>query len=154
MKRSAAFVATLLAVGFTVGATGIAHADTQNNTSRQAAAASASSEPEALVTFEVGDDNERYRVKIKGESIIDEAQRLLEGAQPPATIPHGQIVKAASPDNPGYNWHIASDGFSFTEVGAIECDSVPQLVTPGYEVWEFGYYCPWSARVAEVELIA
>ncbi|MFF7183613.1 hypothetical protein [Streptomyces sp. NPDC008121] len=108
-----------------------------------------------LITFEVGDGKDRYSVRTSDPQTLARAQELLTSApaQGPA-VPHGKIIAEPSPDNPGYDWHISPAGFHFADVGAISCDAVPQMVFPGTEVWQFGYYCPWSAKVAEIEPVS
>ncbi|MFJ6636246.1 hypothetical protein ACIQMR_33475 [Streptomyces sp. NPDC091376] len=153
VKRAVAAVSMIAATGVTFATAGVARADATETVTRPGVSATAEAKRAALVTFEVGEDREPYSVRVEDEGQIEHAKGLLRGESGDEAVPHGKIVRSPSADNPGYGWHIAPESFSFVSIGSIKCDSVPHMVMEGTEVWEFGYYCPWSARVVSVEAL-
>lgn len=99
-----------------------------------------------IVTFEVN-EGERFRVLLVDPADQDAAARLLEGIEGP-DIPNGRIVRETGV-NEGWSWSIDPLDFAFAEVTSEVCDGNPSDVESGDLTSD--RYCPWSARVVEIE---
>lgn len=108
----------------------------------------ASSPPPAgiVVTFEVN-EGERFRVLLIDPVDQAAANRLLAGAEGP-DIPNGRIVRETGV-NEGWSWSLDPADFEFAELTTELCDGNPSDVESG-ELTS-ARYCPWSARVVEIE---
>ena len=102
--------------------------------------------PAVLVTFEVN-EGERFRVLLVERADQDAAARLLEGVEGP-DIPNGHIVRETGV-NEGWSWSIDPLDFEFAELTTEVCDGNPSDVESGELTSD--RYCPWSARVVEIE---
>ena len=99
-----------------------------------------------VVTFEVN-DGERFRVLLIDPVDKAQATRLLDGAEGP-DIPNGRIVRATGV-NEGWSWSLDPADFEFAELTTEVCDGNPSDVESGDLTSD--RYCPWSARVVEIE---
>jgi hypothetical protein len=99
-----------------------------------------------IVTFEVN-EGERFRVLLIEPVDQVAATRLLEGAEGP-DIPNGRIVRETGV-NVGWSWSLDPADFEFAELTTEVCDGNPSDVESGD--LSSDRYCPWSARVVEIE---
>lgn len=99
-----------------------------------------------IVTFEVN-EGERFRVLLVERADQEAAARLLDGVEGP-DIPNGRIVRATGV-NEGWSWSIDPLDFEFADVTTEVCDGSPSDVESGDLTSD--RYCPWSARVVEIE---
>jgi hypothetical protein len=99
-----------------------------------------------IVTFEVN-EGERFRVLLTDPEDQAAANRLLEGIEGP-DIPNGRIVHETGV-NEGWSWSIDPADFEFADLTTEVCDGNPSDVESGQLTSE--RYCPWSARVVEIE---
>lgn len=99
-----------------------------------------------VVTFEVN-EGERFRVLLVERADQDAAARLLEGIEGP-DIPNGRVVRETGV-NEGWSWSIDPLDFEFADVTTEVCDGNPSDVESGDLTSD--RYCPWSARVVEIE---
>jgi hypothetical protein len=75
------------------------------------------------------------------------AARLLAGEEGP-DIPNGRIVRETGV-NEGWSWSMDPLDFEFAELTTEVCDGEPSDVESGELTSD--RYCPWSARVVEIE---
>jgi hypothetical protein len=99
-----------------------------------------------VATFEVN-EGERFRVLLVDPADQDAAARLLDGVEGP-DIPNGRIVRETGV-NEGWSWSIDPFDFEFAELTTEVCDGNPSDVESGELTSD--RYCPWSARVVEIE---
>jgi hypothetical protein len=99
-----------------------------------------------IVTFEVN-EGERFRVLLTDPVDQEAATRLLDGAEGP-DIPNGRIVRQTGV-NEGWSWSLDPADFEFAELTTEVCDGNPSDVESGDLTSD--RYCPWSARVVEIE---
>jgi hypothetical protein len=99
-----------------------------------------------VVTFEVN-EGERFRVLLTDPADQAIAARLLAGAEGP-DIPNGRIVRATGV-NEGWSWSLDPADFEFGDLTAEVCDGAPSDVESGALTSD--RYCPWSARIVEIE---
>lgn len=99
-----------------------------------------------VVTFEVN-EGERFRVLLVEPADRDAAERLLDGVEGP-DIPNGRIVRETGV-NEGWSWSLDPLDFEFADVTTEVCDGSPSDVESGDLTSD--RYCPWSARVVEIE---
>ena len=99
-----------------------------------------------IVTFEVN-EGERFRVLLTDSVDQVAATRLLDGAEGP-DIPNGRIVRETGV-NEGWSWSLDPADFEFAELTTEVCDGNPSDVESGELTSD--RYCPWSARVVEIE---
>jgi hypothetical protein len=99
-----------------------------------------------VVTFEVN-EGERFRVLLVDPADQDTATRLLDGVEGP-DIPNGRIVHVTGV-NEGWSWSLDPLDFEFAELTTEVCDGNPSDVESGELTSD--RYCPWSARVVEIE---
>ena len=99
-----------------------------------------------IVTFEVN-EGERFRVLLTDPVDQAAATRLLDGVEGP-DIPNGRIVRETGV-NEGWSWSLDPDDFEFAELTTEVCDGDPSDVESGDLTSD--RYCPWSARVVEIE---
>jgi hypothetical protein len=101
----------------------------------------------AVVTFEVAGD-ETFKVELATPELVEHARQLLNG-ESIAAIPLGTVVR----DDPGVNapwsWHLDPATVEFAEATVEVCDGLPSYVEDGTITSD--QYCPWSARVVELE---
>jgi len=99
-----------------------------------------------VVTFEVN-EGERFRVLLTDPADQVAASRLLAGDEGP-DIPNGRIVRSTGV-NEGWSWSLDPADFEFADVTMEVCDGNPSDVEGGDLTSD--RYCPWSARVVELE---
>jgi hypothetical protein len=99
-----------------------------------------------VVTFEVN-EGEQFRVLLVDPADRDAAARLLDGVEGP-DIPNGRIVRETGV-NEGWSWSLDPMDFEFADVTTEVCDGNPSDVESGALTSD--RYCPWSARVIEIE---
>ncbi|MEV6678702.1 hypothetical protein AB0N09_17860 [Streptomyces erythrochromogenes] len=119
----------------------------------------------ALLTIQAF--GEQYKVRANDPAVIKRAVELMKNGptENGANIPHGQIVKGASKDNPAYStwrkdeyghwlqpWHINPANFKFSEVSSKGCDEAPSDLWRNNIAWKMGYLCPWGGKVVKVQL--
>jgi hypothetical protein len=102
--------------------------------------------PGIIVTFEVN-EGERFRVLLTDPVDQAQAMRLLDGLDGP-DIPNGRIVRETGV-NEGWSWSLDPADFEFADLTTEVCDGQPSDVERGALTSD--RYCPWSARVVEIE---
>ena len=107
---------------------------------------SVTSRPGIVVTFEVA-EGERFRVLLTDPVDQAQAERLLDGLDGP-DIPNGRIVRETGV-NEGWSWSLDPADFEFADVTSQVCDGEPSDVERGALMSD--RYCPWSARVVEIQ---
>jgi hypothetical protein len=98
----------------------------------------------ALATIEVG--TERFKVWLQAPEQIDAAKAAQAGGA--ASIPNGRIVMGTE-FNTGWRWHL--EEVTFVEVAIEVCDGRPSDVEAQGTQFGAGRFCPWNARVVQVE---
>jgi hypothetical protein len=99
-----------------------------------------------VVTFEVN-EGERFRVLLTDPADQAIANQLLADGEGP-DIPNGRIVRQTGV-NEGWSWSLDPDDFEFADVTTEVCDGEPSDVESGGLTSD--RFCPWSARVVEIE---
>jgi hypothetical protein len=99
-----------------------------------------------VVTFEVN-HGERFRVLLTDPADQQIANGLLAGDEGP-DIPNGRIVRRTGV-NVGWSWSLDPTDFEFADLTTEVCDGEPSDVESGALTSD--RYCPWSARVVEIE---
>lgn len=99
-----------------------------------------------VVTFEVN-EGERFRVLLTDPADQAIANQLLAGVEGP-DIPNGRIVREPGV-NDGWSWSLDPADFEFADLTTEVCDGAPSDVESGALTSD--RYCPWSARVVEIE---
>lgn len=102
-----------------------------------------------VVTFEVA-GSEQYRVELTDATDIDIARRLLAGEEAPG-IPNGLVLPGDGGVNAPWSWHIDPQDFEWAEVTTEVCDGLPSHVEEG--TLSGTRFCPWSARVVDVQAL-
>jgi hypothetical protein len=125
-----------LAVAAMLAVTGCASGEVQSRTAL----------PGMVVTFEVN-EGERFRVLLTDPEDQAAATRLLDGLDGP-DIPNGRIVHETGV-NEGWSWSLDPNDFEFVDLTMEVCDGNPSDVESGYLTSD--RYCPWSARVVEIQ---
>lgn len=99
----------------------------------------------AVVTFQVVD--EQFRVQVTTAEQLRAAESAQAGGR--ARIPIGRIV-AGTQVNTGWSWHL--EDLAFAEATIELCDGLPSHVErAGGPAFAQGQYCPWSARVIDIQ---
>ena len=79
----------------------------------------------------------------------------LQRGESLATIPNGSLRPGPGPGlhNTPWSWHLNPQDIHMAEVTIEVCDGTPDLVEQGLEFWlnTVGRYCPWSAKLVDVE---
>jgi len=99
-----------------------------------------------IVTFEVN-EGERFRVLLTDPVDQAAATRLLSGLEGP-DIPNGRVLHVTGV-NEGWSWSLDPYDFEFADLTTEVCDGNPSDVESGELTSD--RYCPWSARVVEIE---
>jgi hypothetical protein len=99
-----------------------------------------------VVTFEVN-EGERFRVLLIDPADQAIANQLLDGGDGP-DIPNGRIVRDTGV-NEGWSWSLDPTDFEFADLTTEVCDGAPSDVES--RTLTSDRYCPWSARVVEIE---
>jgi hypothetical protein len=90
---------------------------------------------------------EAYRVLLTTPAQIAAARAAQAGGR--AAIPNGRLVAGAQ-INTGYTWHV--EDVEFVEATIELCDGLPSHVQRDGVAFGGGRYCPWSARVVDVQV--
>ena len=98
----------------------------------------------AIATFQVG--SETFSVRLTTDEQVKAAEAAQNGG--PAKIPVGRIVPGADV-NAGWTWHL--EDVKFAEATIELCDGRPSDVEKMGTKFGEGQYCPWSAKVTEIE---
>ena len=105
-----------------------------------------------LATFDVA--GERFRVWVTNRRTIEQIRDLQKGTSQ-ATIPNGRILRGrgAGRHNRPWHWHLDPRNIEMAENAIEVCDARPSYVEENrdYFVDQVGRYCPWSARLVDVE---
>jgi hypothetical protein len=99
----------------------------------------------AVVTFQVA--NETFRVRLTTDAAIDAAMRAQAGGS--ARIPNGRAA-GGTEVNAGWSWHLAE--VEFAEAAIELCDGRPSDVERAGPAFGGGRYCPWSSRIASIDV--
>jgi hypothetical protein len=99
----------------------------------------------AVVTFQVA--GETFKVRLTTDAAIDAAMRAQAGGT--ARIPNGRVV-AGTEVNAGWSWHLVE--VEFAEAAIELCDGRPSDVERAGTGFGGGRYCPWSARIAAIDV--
>jgi len=100
-----------------------------------------------IAVFEVA-GSETYKVELATPELVQHAEDLLAG-KPVAAIPLGNVVRDDAGVNEPWSWHIDPATLEFAEVTIEVCDGLPSYVEGRTVTSE--QYCPWSAKVIEIE---
>lgn len=106
----------------------------------------------ALATFEV--ENERFKAWVTNPKTIQDLIDLKQGKSA-ASIPNGRMLKGSGDANHNapYNWHLDPQDIQMAESTIEVCDGRPSYVQE--HVDEFvdvvKRYCPWGAKLVEVQ---
>jgi hypothetical protein len=105
-----------------------------------------------VATFEtVG---ERFKVFVKNPAAIQQLHQLRNGANL-GQIPNGRILRGAGAGhhNAPRAWHLDPDDIEIVDVAIEVCDGAPSYVDA--HVTEYvdviGRYCPWGARLVQLD---
>ncbi len=105
-----------------------------------------------LATFEVV--GEEFRVWVTNPETIQQILDLQRGASE-ASIPNGVVLRGPgqADHNQPWSWHLDPQDIEMAEVTMELCDGTPSFVEEelDYFVDTVGRYCPWMARLLEVE---
>jgi len=100
-----------------------------------------------VAVFEVA-GSETYKIELATPELVQHAKDLMAG-KPGAAIPLGTVVR----DDPGVNapwsWHIDPATLEFADMTIEVCDGLPSYVEDRTVTSE--QYCPWSAKVIDIE---
>ncbi|MCC7123823.1 MAG: hypothetical protein IT178_03185 [Acidobacteria bacterium] len=102
----------------------------------------------AIVTFGVG--NETFRALLTTREQVRAAEAARDGGR--ASIPVGRLGAGNGGVNTGWTWHV--DDVTFVEVAIELCDAVPSYVESVGPSFGNGQYCPWSARVLDIDPVS
>lgn len=98
----------------------------------------------AVVTFRVVD--ETFRVHLLDERQIAAAHQAANGGR--ARIPNGRVATGTGV-NRGWSWHL--EDVEFAELTTEVCDGRPSDVEREGVSFGGGRFCPWTARVIDIE---
>lgn len=105
-----------------------------------------------LVTFDV--DGEVFRVWVTNPATIEQIIALRDGKSQ-ANIPNGAIREGPGQGNHNapWSWHLDPEEIEMAEMTIELCDGRPTYVEENLAefVNTVGRYCPWSARLVEVQ---
>jgi hypothetical protein len=98
----------------------------------------------AIVTFSVVD--ERFRVSLMGDEQIAAARAAQAGGH--ARVPIGRIVPGTQA-NTGWSWHL--EDVAVAESTIELCDGRPSDVERHGTSFGGGRYCPWTAKIVDID---
>lgn len=104
--------------------------------------------PPVIATFLVG-QQASFSVRLVTAEQIAQAQ-LLERDGGGPQIPVGTIVRTASPDNPGYAWHLDPTTFTFENQPSPDCEGLPSAIDGG-SLASATTFCPMDTTVIRIE---
>jgi hypothetical protein len=107
-----------------------------------------------LVTFDVSGETYKvtYKVFITNEDTIEEVFAVQQGKSQ-ATIPSGRLIKGSVSYNEPWSWHIDSEDIHVAEFTIELCDGLPSHVEADLDYWvsTVKRFCPWNAKIVEIE---
>lgn len=94
---------------------------------------------------------ETFRVLIRNEEAIAEAERLLDSDD--QRIITGPLERGDGGFNAPWSWYLDPDSVSFADVTIEVCDGCPSFVEDSLDYWvdTVGIYCPWSTEIIDRE---
>lgn len=105
-----------------------------------------------LATFDVG--GERFQVFVTNPRAILDLRALRRG-ESTANIPSGRVLPGPGRvgHNAPYSWHLDPEDISMADMTIEVCDAEPSYVEENVDefVGNVGRYCPWSARLVELQ---
>lgn len=103
-----------------------------------------------LATFDV--EGEKYSIFIQNPDTIADVLALQRG-ESQASIPSGRIIGEPVSYNQPWNWHIDPMDVHMAEFTIEACSGLPSYIEedPDYWINTLGRFCPWSARLVEVQ---
>ncbi len=105
-----------------------------------------------LATFDV--EGEVFRVWVTNAGTIAQLADLRDGLSA-ANIPVGPLLAGPGrgDHNSPWNWHLDPAETSMAEVTIELCSGLPSFVEADLDVWlnVVGSYCPWSAKLLELQ---
>jgi len=116
----------------------------------------AAPEPElpggVLATFEVSGDT--FHVWATNQEAIDQLL-ALEAGESQASIPNGPLLPGPgrADHNDPWSWHLDPEAVQMAELTVEVCDGRPSMVEENRAYWmdTVGRFCPWNARLVELE---
>ncbi len=105
-----------------------------------------------LATFDV--DGEVFKAWVTNPATIEQIIALRDGKSQ-ANIPNG-VIRAGQGQgnhNAPWSWHLDPKEIEIAEITVEVCDGRPTYVEENVDefVDTIGRYCPWSARLVEVQ---
>jgi hypothetical protein len=108
-----------------------------------------------LATFDV--NGEIFQVWVTNPQTVQQILDLAAG-ESAANIPNGRILRGpgAADHNLPWSWHLDPEEIEMAEMTMELCDGRPSYVEEQLDefVDTIGRYCPWSARLVSVEVLA
>jgi hypothetical protein len=101
-----------------------------------------------LATFKVG--AETFRAFITTPAAIADAYTLWRNPRAAKRIPIGRLTCSSVSWNCPWHWHQTPSSVAFAEATVELCDGTPSDVEAHCSSFGAGYYCPWSAIMAEL----
>jgi hypothetical protein len=105
-----------------------------------------------LATFDVV--GEEFKVWVTAPGAIEQILDLQAG-ESQAGIPNGRILRGSgeAEHNAPWSWHLDPEQIDMAEFTVEVCDGTPSFVQSevDYFVDTVGQYCPWSARLVDVQ---
>ena len=100
-----------------------------------------------VAVFEVA-GSETYKIELATPELVQHAKDLMVG-KPGAAIPLGTVVRDEPGVNAPWSWHIDPATLEFADMTIEVCDGLPSYVEDGTVTSD--QYCPWSAKVIDIE---
>jgi hypothetical protein len=105
-----------------------------------------------LATFDV--NGEQFQVWVTNPETVQQILDLAAGASS-AKFPNGRILRGPGPVdfNSPWSWHLDPGDIEMSEMTTEVCDGTPSYVEEHLDefVDTVGRYCPWSARLVDVQ---
>lgn len=105
-----------------------------------------------IATFEV--QQSTFRLFSTDPDTISDLYKLLDN-QSQAGIPNGPLLPGPGPGlhNAPWSWHLDPAATTMAEFTIEVCDGTPEFVEKELSYWleSVGQYCPWNARLADIE---
>jgi len=100
-----------------------------------------------VAVFEVA-GSETYKIELATPELVQHAKDLMVG-KPGAAISLGTVVRDEPGVNAPWSWHIDPATLEFADMTIEVCDGLPSYVEDGTVTSD--QYCPWSAKVIDIE---
>jgi len=101
-----------------------------------------------LATFKVG--TESFRAYMTNPTAINDAIALWRNPKLRKRIPVARLSCAAVAWNCPWSWHQTPSSVTLAEAAIEVCDGIPSYVEQHCPIFGMGFYCPWSAVLAEL----